>query len=251
MPSKNLETMKPVKKTTPLIRYLSLPFIIIYTCFLKSFLMFKSQMRLIKKKSKPSKKYHRITFNTNNNSSQELAKLNINSAKSHINSENSSELFSPNLNQNLDDFQNNQNVHNGKNSLNDTIISIITEEKKTNDNCYQKVLNNIGKGNNTRRHIVFQKIVFGNGNNVMKKKGVMPGTDSALTKYKETNKKFIDELKPHELLAKSKELEETLMERLHQPIILRNKKLVIKSRPKKKSFVPSNLTTIYEDLDYC
>ena len=233
------QTNKTIKKKiNPLIKYLSLPFTLLYTCFMNSFLIFKSQLKVIKKKSQPNKKYHRITFNTTN--SNEMAKLHMNSAKTNRKSEGNNDLFSPNAD------------GNGKNgqiiNKNDTIISIKNEEN--NHNCYQKVLNNIGKTSNARKHIIFQKIVFGN-NSVMRKKAVMPGTDLSLNKYTEANKKFIDELKTDELLIKSKELEETLMDRLHQPIVLRNKRILLKSRPKKKVFIPSNLTTIYEDLDYC
>jgi hypothetical protein len=191
-------------------------------------------MRVLKKQAKPNKKYHRITFNTPNNN--ELAKMHINIMKESKNPEISTELFSPNI---YDTCKNS--------NKNDIIISIPPTEIR--NDVYQKVLNNLGRTSNARRHILFQKIVFGNSG-LLKKKSVMPGTDSALNKYMEMNKKFIDDLKPDEMLLKSKNLEETLMEKLHQPMILRNKKIVIKLRPKKKSFIPTNLTTIYEDMDY-
>ena len=162
--------------------------------------------------------------------------MHINIMKESKNPEISTELFSPNI---YDTCKNS--------NKNDIIISIPPTEIR--NDVYQKVLNNLGRTSNARRHILFQKIVFGNSG-LLKKKSVMPGTDSALNKYMEMNKKFIDDLKPDEMLLKSKNLEETLMEKLHQPMILRNKKIVIKLRPKKKSFIPTNLTTIYEDMDY-
>lgn len=240
MPILKSQNGLPRRKRNKIMEYIMTPFKLILSCLMASLFLFKAQIRILKKKTKPNKKYHRITFNTTNNNN-EIAKIQMPSAKSakeRKTTENNTDLFSPNLS---------ETAKNSHHKL-DTIITIPKEEKKA--DVFQKVLNNLGRSSNSRRHIIFQKIVYGN-NAVLKKKSVMPGTDSALNKFMEVNKKFIDELKPDEMLLRSKSLEDVLIEKLHQPMILRSKKIVIKCKPKKKSFIPSNLTTIYEDVDYC
>lgn len=240
MPNIKPRNIKSKKKQSSLTHYFYYPFLLIYSCLLKFFKIFKFQMSFLKKGSK-IKKYQKIAFGTTISNSNELVKLPLFYANNNLNLNNTVELFSPNS----IDGENILNI-NKNDQPKDKIISIINEEKT---DCYSKVLNNLGKTASSKRHLIFKKITFGKSG-LMKKRIVLSGTDLSLTKYIEVNKKFMEELKPEELLIKSKELEETLMEKLCQPIVLRNKKLVIKTRSKKRSFIPTKLTTIFEDLNY-
>lgn len=249
---KNKNLSKSSKNSKFLLACFFIPFTLLWNCFLKTYRVFKSQVTLISKKPKGKKKYQRITFNSTNNN--ELAKLSISTSSTRKFSNGNGELFSPNINKNnanqmkVNQEKNNEDINDNSNNVdrNSVAITITPEE---NDNIFIKTLANLKKASNNRRHMIFQKIIFANGNSFIKKKNPMPGTDTSLEKYIEMNNKYIFE-KNDNLLLKSKELEETLIQRLSQPIILRNKRIVVKNRPKKKFFMPTILTPIYEDLDY-
>lgn len=254
---KKVKEKKIVKKSKNLSKFstnsrhllacIFLPFTLLWHCFLKSYKAFKSQLTKVSKKPKGKKKYQRITFNTTNN--HELAKLSINTSSTRKISNENGELFSPNINKNNQEKNNENKKKDDSTSNVDKNAVAITINQEENDNIFVKTLANLKKASNAKRHIVFQKIIFANGNSFIKKKNPMPGTEISLEKYIEMNQKYVLE-KNDNLLLKSKELEETLLQRLSQPIVLRNKRIVVKIRPKKNFFMPSILTPIYEDLDY-
>lgn len=250
---KTNSTFSKSKQQKQAIRFwILLPFTLLMNCLAKIIEISRINWQKITKKPKAKKRYQKITFHSTND--QEIVKISINhpkSSKPNSKSNEENELFSPNISDNFEKKNVktiSKEVRENK-AKEDEMIEIPPSEE-IGDSVFKKALHNLKKVASNRKHIIFQKVVFGNGNNYLKKKASMPATEVCLEKFEEINKKYMNENIDQEMQS-SKELAEVLMDKLRQPIILRNKKILLKVRPKKKSFVPSRLTPIYEDLDYC
>ena len=102
--------------------------------------------------------------------------------------------------------------------------------------------------------MVFKKTYYDSNSKIIKfkqKNKNMPSTGELLEIYENKNEKYLDEKKNENNVnfLSSKKLEKHLLIKLTQPIIAPNKR-IIKFKKKKLPFMPTNLTTIYEDVHY-
>lgn len=113
------------------------------------------------------------------------------------------------------------------------------------------VEDNIERSKNSNKLIIFKKTFYDQHLNLIKMKGTMPSTEEALEMFEKRNQEYFEEQnkEQNDSFLNSKKLESFLMKKLSQPIIGINKR-IIKFRRKRKSFKPTVLTTIYEDVFY-
>lgn len=110
---------------------------------------------------------------------------------------------------------------------------------------------NVERSKTSNKLIIFKKTVYDQNLNLIKMKGTMPSTEEALEMFEKKNQEYFEEQnkEQNDNFLNSKKLEHFLMKKLSQPINGLNKR-IIKFRRKRKSFKPTALTTIYEDVFY-